>query len=426
MNNEKLLEFNYNSPTPAHATVNTVDVLVENGYVQLKESDKWKFEKGNKYFITKNSSAVIAFEIGTGDLATEGFSIVGAHTDAPTFKVKPNNEIKSEQKYKKLNTEMYGGAIAYTWFDRPLAIAGKVYTKGDGVAVEHLLNINKPLFVIPSVAIHQNRTVNDKFEVNKQVDTLPLGGFISNKLEEENFLIGIIAQQLNVSIDDILDFEVMFYEYDKPTLVGYKQDIISAPRLDDLWMVFSGLYGLVSSKPSKCTKVLFCADNEEIGSKTPQGADSNVLENVLKRICLSLGLDSEDYFRAIVNSKAVSADLAHAKHPNHPEKTDITTGCYPNDGIVIKYSGNQKYGTTSLVASNTIALCEKYGIPHQKYIDRSDVVGGSTIGPMLASRLTIPTVDVGLALIGMHSVRETGGAHDTKHAIDFFRAYYEN
>ena len=275
----ELLEFINESPTAYHA-VNTVKkMLYENGFKELKESEAWNLNKGDKCYVIKNDSAIIAFEIGSGEIEEEGFRLIGAHTDSPCFKVKPAPEMLVENKYIKLNTEVYGGPILNTWFDRPLSLAGRVTLKGDTPfnPVTKLININKPLLVIPNLAIHMNRNVNEGYAINKQKDTLPLLGFINENLEGNKERIGIleiIKSQLKVEKEDILDFDLFLYEHEKGCLLGLNEELISASRLDDLWMVFSGVKALLESKQNKATKVMVCVDNEEIGSLTSQGANS--------------------------------------------------------------------------------------------------------------------------------------------------------
>ncbi len=425
----ELLEFINESPTAYHA-VNTVKkMLYENGFKELKESEAWNLNKGDKCYVIKNDSAIIAFEIGSGEIEEEGFRLIGAHTDSPCFKVKPAPEMLVENKYIKLNTEVYGGPILNTWFDRPLSLAGRVTLKGDTPfnPVTKLININKPLLVIPNLAIHMNRNVNEGYAINKQKDTLPLLGFINENLEGNKERIGIleiIKSQLKVEKEDILDFDLFLYEHEKGCLLGLNEELISASRLDDLWMVFSGVKALLESKQNKATKVMVCVDNEEIGSLTSQGANSSLLKNILERITLSLGKNKEEFFRAIANSIMISADLAHAVHPNQSEKHDPTNRPVLGNGPVIKMAASGSYSTDSYASAIFQGLCKEANVPCQKFVNRSDVRGGTTIGPITSADLSIPVIDMGAAIIGMHSIRELASVKDNEYTIKAFTKFF--
>ena len=425
----ELLEFINESPTAYHA-VNTVKkMLYENGFKELKESEAWNLNKGDKCYVIKNDSAIIAFEIGNGEIEEEGFRLIGAHTDSPCFKVKPAPEMLVENKYVKLNTEVYGGPILNTWFDRPLSLAGRVTLKGDTPfnPVTKLINTNKPLLVIPNLAIHMNRNVNEGYAINKQKDTLPLLGFINENLEGNKERIGIleiIKSQLKVEKEDILDFDLFLYEHEKGCLLGLNEELISASRLDDLWMVFSGVKALLESKQNKATKVMVCVDNEEIGSLTSQGANSSLLKNILERITLSLGKNKEEFFRAIANSIMISADLAHAVHPNQSEKHDPTNRPVLGNGPVIKMSASGSYSTDSYASAIFQGLCKEANVPCQKFVNRSDVRGGTTIGPITSADLSIPVIDMGAAIIGMHSIRELASVKDNEYTIKAFTKFF--
>lgn len=425
----ELLEFINESPTAYHA-VNTVKkMLYENGFKELKESEAWNLNKGDKCYVIKNDSAIIAFEIGSGEIEEEGFRLIGAHTDSPCFKVKPAPEMLVENKYIKLNTEVYGGPILNTWFDRPLSLAGRVTLKGDTPfnPVTKLININKPLLVIPNLAIHMNRNVNEGYAINKQKDTLPLLGFINENLEGNKERIGIleiIKSQLKVEKEDILDFDLFLYEHEKGCLLGLNEELISASRLDDLWMVFSGVKALLESKQNKATKVMVCVDNEEIGNLTSQGANSSLLKNILERITLSLGKNKEEFFRAIANSIMISADLAHAVHPNQSEKHDPTNRPVLGNGPVIKMAASGSYSTDSYASAIFQGLCKEANVPCQKFVNRSDVRGGTTIGPITSADLSIPVIDMGAAIIGMHSIRELASVKDNEYTIKAFTKFF--
>ena len=424
---KELIEFVNESPTAYHATSIAKNILDKSGYKELKEIEKWNINKGEKYYLIKNDSALIAFEIGTGEIEEEGFRLIGAHTDSPTFKIKPKSEMIVENKYVKLNTEVYGGPILSTWFDRPLSLAGRVTIKGNSPLkpLTKLVNVNKPLLIIPNLAIHMNRNVNEGYAINKQKDTLPLLGFINSELEKGDYLISILEEELGVSKSDILDFDLFLYEYEKGCLLGANEEFISSSRLDDLWMVFAGIKAISETEENKATKVMICIDNEEIGSLTPQGANSSLLRTILERITLALGNNKEDYFRALSNSIMISADLAHAVHPNQSEKHDPTNRPLLGEGPVIKIAASGSYSTDSYTSSIFQELCNSVNVPYQKFVNRSDVRGGTTIGPITSADLSIPVIDMGAPLLGMHSVRELAAVIDNKYTIDVFKRFYE-
>ena len=274
---KELVSFINSSPTAYHAAKTVEDYYKSEGYTELFEKDKWNIQKGGKYYISKNQSAIIAFEVGEGNIEEEGFRLIGAHTDSPGFRIKPHAEMIAENNYVKLNTEVYGGPILSTWFDRPLSIAGRVIVKGQSLVKPEvkLVNINKPILIIPNIAIHMNRSVNEGYAINKQKDTLPLLGFVNNELEKNDYLINLISENINVDKENILDFDLFLYETEKGCLMGEDEELISAGRLDDLWMVFCGMKAIVESSDNRATKVMICIDNEEIGSLTAQGARSS-------------------------------------------------------------------------------------------------------------------------------------------------------
>ena len=422
----ELLDFLYDSPSACHGVKATQKILNENGFIEIKETDKWNLQAKGKYYVIKNDSALIAFEVGTGDIEETGLRLIGAHTDVPGFRIKPNPQIISEGKYIKLNTEVYGGPILHTWFDRPLSIAGKVSLKGSSPLKPEtrLVNINKPLLIIPSLAIHMNREVNEGFKINKQVDTLPLLGLINDKLEKEDYLMNILVEELQVNKEDILNFELGLYEYEKGMLIGMNEELISSGRFDDLWMVYAGIKALVDSKENVATKVMICIDNEEIGSLTAEGANSTLLNNILERIALGLGKDREGYYRALANSIMISADLAHAVHPNLGDKHDPTNRPVLEGGPVLKIAASGSYSTDSFNGAVFAGICEAAGVPFQKFVNRSDVRGGTTIGPVTAANLTIPVIDMGAPVLGMHSIRELASVKDNYYTVKVFTEFF--
>ena len=422
----ELIDFLYDSPSACHGVKATQKILDENGFIEIKETDKWNLQAKGKYYVIKNDSALIAFEVGTGDIEETGLRLIGAHTDVPGFRIKPNPQMISEGKYVKLNTEVYGGPILHTWFDRPLSIAGKVSLKGKSPLKPEtrLVNINKPLLIIPSLAIHMNREVNEGFKINRQVDTLPLLGLINDKLEKEDYLMNIIAKELQVNKEDILNFELGLYEYEKGMLIGMNEELISSGRFDDLWMVYAGIKALVDSRKNEATKVMICIDNEEIGSLTAEGANSTLLNNILERIALGLGKDREGYYRALANSIMISADLAHAVHPNLGDKHDPTNRPVLEGGPVLKIAASGSYSTDSFNGAVFAGVCEAAGVPFQKFVNRSDVRGGTTIGPVTAANLTIPVIDMGAPVLGMHSIRELASVKDNYYTIKAFTEFF--
>lgn len=423
---QELIDFLYKSPTAYHAASSVKDMLDNEGFEEIFEKDAWKFKKGGKYYLVKNNSAVIAFKVGNGEIEKDGFRLIGAHTDAPGFRIKPNAEMKTEDHYIRLNTEVYGGPILYTWFDRPLGIAGRVILKGKSALKPRveLVNINKPVLIIPSLAIHMNRSVNEGYNFNRQKDTLPLVGFVNEELEKKGYLMSLLTKELGVSEDEILDFDLYLYEYEKGCVMGINEELISAGKLDDQWMVFAGVKALINSTDIDSTKVMICIDNEEIGSLTAQGARSKLIRGTLERIAIALGKNSEEFFRAVSNSVMISADLAHAVHPNLPEKHDPTNRPLLGNGPVLKIAASGSYSTEGVAAGIFEAVCKEANVPVQKFVNRSDVRGGTTIGPMSAADLCIPVIDMGAPLIGMHSVRELASVKDNFYTIEAFTKFF--
>ena len=363
-------------------------------------------------------SSVIAFKIPQNDF--KSFNIVASHSDSPTFKIKANAEIEVKNKYVKLNTEKYGGMICSTWFDRPLSIAGRILVKENNAVKTHLVNIDKDLVIIPNLAIHMNREVNDGYKYNAQIDMLPLYGDNSSK----GSLMKTIAKEAEVEEESILDTDLFLYNRMNGTKIGSNEEYISSPRLDDLECAFTSLSAFLSENTSNSASVYCVFDNEEVGSGTKQGADSTFLYDVLRRINISLGKTEEDYYRLISSSFMVSADNAHALHPNYTDKSDLTNKVYMNDGIVIKYNANQKYTTDAVSASIFKTICDSVDVPYQTFTNRSDILGGSTLGNISNAHVSLNTIDIGLAQLAMHSTYETAGAKDVTYMIDAIKAFY--
>lgn len=422
-----LIDFIYKSPTSFQAVETSIKLLEDNNFKELKLDDIWNIEVNGKYYVTKNSSAIIAFEVNSNNIEKEGFRIVGSHTDSPTFRIKPNAEMYSEGTYLKLNTECYGGPILNTWLDRPLAIAGRVVLKGESILkpVEKMVNINKPICIIPNIAIHLNRGVNDGYALNKQKDMLPLVGLINESLEKDNFLINEISKSLGINKEEILDFDLFLYEYEKGSLMGPNEEFISTSRLDNLSMAHASLHALINANGKNGVNLVAVFDNEEVGSSTKQGADSNMLLNILERICISLDKSREEFFTALYSSFIISADLAHAVHPNLGEKHDPTNKPVMGKGPVIKINANQAYTSDAHSMSIYKAICKEANVKYQEFVNRSDERGGSTIGPISSTHIDIPSVDVGSPILAMHSIRELGSVKDHYSIYKTFNKFYE-
>ncbi len=425
---EDLIDFLHESPTAYQAVRNIKAALLRKGFKQLHRGESWNLEKGGRYFTTKNSTSVIAFIVGTGEIETEGFRIVAAHTDSPSLKIKPEPIMTSPGDYIKLNVETYGGAILSTWLDRPLSVAGRVALRSTNPyrpAVKSL-NIRKPVLVIPNLAIHLNRDINEKKVFNKQIDMLPIFGLVKENFEKKDYLRNLIAENINVEKEDILDFDLNLYETEKGSIIGEQQEFISSGRIDDLSMVHAGVAALFDSEAGKATNVMVCFDNEEVGSTTKQGAASPFVKDVLKRVTWALSDKRDAFFRGKISSFGISADNAHAVHPNFSEKHDAVSQPTINKGPVIKYNADQKYTSDALSSATFAMLCEKAGVPMQKYVNRSDIKGGSTLGSILSTQLDIRMVDVGNPMLAMHSIRELAGVSDHLYIKKVFDEFYKS
>ena len=416
-----LLKFIDKSPTAFHATANLVEALEKAGRTRLTEGEKWTLEPGRGYFVTRNMSSVIAFDIPEGD--ADSFRIIAAHSDSPTFKIKENAELSVRGKYVKLNVERYGGMLFSTWFDRPLSVAGRVLVKTASGMEARLIDIDRDLLVIPNVAIHMNREINDGFKYNAQTDLMPLFGDGESKGE----FIKLVAEAAGVPEEDILGSDLFLYPRMEGRVWGREDEYILSPRLDDLECAFSGLAAFTAAKaPERGINMLCVFDNEEVGSGTKQGADSTFLNDVMGRIFISLGKTPEELHRAMAASFMLSADNAHAVHPNHPEKTDEENCTYMNEGIVIKFNANQRYTTDGVSAAFFHRLLKENEIPYQHFANRSDMAGGGTLGNISGSHVSINTLDIGLAQLAMHSCCETAGAKDVDHMVNGMRAFYDS
>ena len=405
---QELLSFIDGNPTAYHTTASVRNILLKEGFSELLESRRWQLEPGGSYFVCRNGSSILAFRMGE-QLENYSFNVAAAHTDSPCFRIKENAEIHMGRKYTKLNTEGYGGMICSTWMDRPLSVAGRVLIKENDAITSRLLTLDRDLLMIPSVAIHMNREVNDKASYNKQVDMLPLLGGAA----EEGVLKKLVAAELQVAEDQILGSDLFLCIREKAAVWGCNEEFISSGRLDDQQCVFGILKGFLKAHSAQSINVAAFFDNEEVGSGTKQGAASTFLRDTLLRINLGLGRSYEDYLISLAKSFMISADNAHAIHPNYPEKADPVNRPLPNGGIVIKYNANQKYCTDAVSAAKFKDLCDRAGVKYQTFVNRSDVPGGSTLGNISNTQVPMNTVDIGLPQLAMHSPYETAGVEDT-------------
>jgi len=453
---KRLLSFLDASPVNFLAVKNMAAELEKHGFRRINPQEPLgKIAAGDKFFVTKNDSSIYAFQIGKQPIADAGFHMICAHCDSPTFRIKPNAEMDCEGGIVKLNTEVYGGPIMSTWFDRPLTLAGRVIVKSDDVMHPQtlLLHIKRPLLQISNLAIHFNRQVNDGVKLSRQKDVLPILGIINDELEKGNLLMNVILEELNknpmtsddkpfgkkeIKQEDILDFDLYLADATPACTFGAHDEFISSGRLDDLSMCWAGVEAMIaatseassknaseaSSEVSDTTRVLALFDNEETGSQTKQGAGSPFLSYMLKRIALAQSGTEEAYYQAVERAFMVSADNAHAWHPNYSEKYDPTNHPMLGGGPVIKFNAAQKYASDAASAAIFAGICEKAGVPCQRFVNHSDVAGGSTLGNILASSIPLQGVDMGNAILAMHSCRETGSVIDHEYTVKAFTEFY--
>lgn len=424
---EGLMEFMNASVCNFFAVKTLREMLDAEGFQSLDARDKWTLAPGGRYYTVKNNTALFAFIVGEGDAAA-GFKIISAHSDSPCFRVKPHPEMLCDGGIVKLNTEVYGGPILYTWFDRPLSLAGRVLLRSDDPLnpETRLLRINRPLLTIPHLAIHFNRAVNEGNPLSRQKDMLPVIGCVNDAMEKEGLLLRIIADELGVDKREIIDFDMSLYDTTEANLSGLDNEFVSCGRLDDLSMVHAAVSALLDTAGAqRMTRVMAIFDNEETGSGTKQGAASPVLEHILRRIVACQGGNDEDYMRAAARSFMVSADNAHAVHPNYPEKHDPTNHPVIGGGPVIKINANCKYMTDADSAAVFKTICDQAGVPCQYFVNHSDVAGGSTLGNILTSQIPLRGVDMGNALWAMHSVRETASTADHLYVIRAFTHFFD-
>lgn len=421
----RLLETLKVSTSPFHAVEEAAKQLQAAGYSELNLGDSWKLEAGKGYYIKAYMSTMIAFRVNENCQAGDPFRLASAHTDWPCMHLKPSPEVTSG-KYAKVNVEVYGGPILNTWMDRPLSLAGKVSIKGKSnwEPEVRLVDFDRPMLTIPNVAIHMNREVNSGISYNPQVDMLPLCGILSDTFNKDDFFLKTLAQELNVEPEAILDYEFYVYDREVGEVFGFQNEFISAPRLDNITSVQACLTGLIESKRAEGVDLIALFDNEEIGSRTKQGAASTLLERVIEKICICLNRSREEFLNTLLNSFMLSIDVAHAIHPNHPEKCDIKNQIYLNDGFALKIASSQAYATDSSAIGIIESICQANEIPYKKFSNRSDIKGGGTLGSIASACLAMKTVDVGVPMLAMHSARETMGAADQVALVNLVRAYF--
>ena len=428
MNNyiESLLQFMDASVCNFLAVDTIKQMLSKNGYVEKRIEQPLQCQPGDKFFVTKNDSAIFAIKIGSRPISETGFKIITAHSDSPCFRIKPHPEMLSGDRLVRLNTEVYGGPILYTWFDRPLSLAGRVILRGESALkpVTRLLKIDEPILMIPHLAIHFNRSVNAGNALSKQKDMLPILTRISESLSANGLLVNYIAKSLNVAVDDILDFDMFLYNTQPATLTGLNKEFVMSGRLDDLSMAHAAITAIIEATDDDATCISAIFDNEETGSGTKQGAHSPVLSNLLRRIAECQGVNFDGFCQAVGRSFMISADNAHAFHPNYAEKYDPTNHPALGGGPVIKINANCKYMTDAHSAAIFKSLCNEAGAPCQYFVNHSDVAGGSTLGNIFTGQLDIEGVDVGNPLLAMHSACETGSTDDHINMIRAFKQFF--
>ncbi|TWC34048.1 aspartyl aminopeptidase [Pseudomonas sp. SJZ079] len=418
--NQGLIDFLKASPTPFHATASLAQRLEAAGYQRLDERAPWHTEAGGRYYVTRNDSAIIAFQLGKRPPIEAGIRLVGAHTDSPCLRVKPQPELQ-RQDFFQLGVEVYGGALLAPWFDRDLSLAGRVTFRRDGKVESQLIDFQNPIAVIPNLAIHLNREANQGWAINPQNELPPILAQLAGaeKADFRALLANQLASEHGLNADAVLDYELSFYDTQSAAVIGLSNDFIAGARLDNLLSCYAGLQALLAA-PDAESCVLVCNDHEEVGSSSACGADGPMLEQVLRRVLP----DGDDFVRCIQHSLLVSADNAHAVHPNYADKHDENHGPKINAGPVIKINSNQRYATNSESAGFFRHLCLENEVPVQSFVVRSDMACGSTIGPITASQLGVRTVDIGLPTFAMHSIRELAGSHDLAHLVKVLTAFY--
>lgn len=421
---ENFMDF-VRSSTCSFTTVETAkERLKKEKFQELSMGERWVIQPGGKYYVEVYQSSLIAFTVGKNFGEHNIIHVAAAHTDSPCFVIKPNPVMK-EGKYAKINVEAYGGSILNTWLDRPLGVAGMVVLKGKGIYEPRMItwDSKRPVMVIPNLAVHMNRDVNKGVELNKQKDMIPLAGGIEEQMMEQDYLLNLMAQDLGSNKEDILDYQLYLYNYEESHLVGVHEEFLMAPRIDNLASVFACVEGITKDVNEEQLSVIALFDHEEVGSRTKQGAASEELSMVLKRIYESLGESVEKLYNAVAGGFFLSLDGAHATHPNYKEKSDPTNGIYLNDGVVLKKSANQSYSTDAVSAAVVKELCREQGISCKEYVNRSDIPGGSTLGAIASTKLPMRMADVGVPMLAMHSSMEMTGRNDVEQLVRLVKAF---
>ncbi len=423
--NNNLIEFIEDSPTPFHATSTLKEKLIEAGFSQLYEQDPWSLTANSKHFVIRNDSSIVAFRLGSSSPIESGFRMVGAHTDSPCFKVKPQPEIESKG-YNQLGVEVYGGVLLNPWFDRDLSLAGRVTLRTkEGHLENRLIDFKKAIAIIPSLAIHLDREANDKRTVNKQTYLPPIINLTTDQpFELKKELIKQLSES-DPSLTEavILDYELSFYGVEKPAIIGLEQQFLASARLDNLLSCYTGLQALIENDDDSC-QLLVCNDHEEVGSGSAAGARGNLLASILKRVTTSFSDQDEDYARMMTHSMLISTDNAHGVHPNFSDKHDPNHGAVINSGPVIKINSNQAYATNSESSAIFRHMAELVGVPTQSFVSRSDTRCGSTIGPHISTALGVRAIDVGVPTFAMHSIRELAGSDDAHYLFQILQSFF--
>lgn len=421
-----LLEYIKKATTPHQAVAAGAEMLKEKGFEELTLGRAFDIKKGGKYYLTAYSTTLVAFTIGKDVTETQEFHVAAAHTDHPCLHIKPKTEM-APGKYLKLNVEVYGGPILNTWLDRPLSIAGRVALKGEDEyhPVMKLVDFARPVATIPNLAIHMNRKVNEGVELNKQSDMLPIIGLFEDGMNKDNYFLELLAKECNVEKEEILDFDLYVYAVEEGGYVGVNEELISSPRLDNLTSCYALLHGISQDKVREDgINVAILFDHEEVGSRSKQGADSAMMKLVLEKIYAALGFSEHALTDSIFNSFLFSVDVAHAVHPHHAEKYDPVNQANMNEGIVLKLNSNQRYTFDSEAVAIAQGICEKYEVKYQKFANRSDMAGGSTLGPIISGWLPMKTVDIGIPMLAMHSARELMGRKDQEYLENLMAGFY--
>jgi aspartyl aminopeptidase len=424
---ENFIQYIENATSPIQAVTTSIIRLEANGFEALSLSNQWALESEGRYYIRPYPTTLIAFTVGKQAYIKDGFKVITSHTDCPTFKIKPNPEVEVKG-YLKLNTEVYGGPILNSWYDRPISLSGQVMLKSDEIYAPQIIEIDlkDPLLIIPSLAIHFNREVNKGVLTNPQKDMLPLMQMVEKDFETKNHLLNVLANKIGCQVEEILDFDLYLYVVEQGQVVGLNKEFISSPRIDNLAMVYSSIEALIDSKHDDGINMAACFDNEEIGSTTKQGADSTLLQQVIDRIGIALHKEPVQLYQMMTKSFMISADGAHAAHPNAMESNDITNYPVVNNGVTIKVSAKQSYATDGISSAIFQQLCQKAQVPYQMFVNRSDVPGGKTLGPIATKYLPIKAVDIGVPMLSMHATRELMGVSDFEDTIKVFKIFYKN